>query len=64
MMVALHECASIPDPDQLKSSATKWLFFNVWSGTFITPMYNSAAHLQSIYSNEYVITRDRLPSFR
>lgn len=64
MMVALHECASIPDPDQLKSSATKWLFFNVWSGTFITPMYNSAAHLQSVYSNEYVITRDRLPSFR
>ncbi len=64
MMVALHECASIPDPDQLKSTGTKWLFFNVWSGTFISSLYNSTAHLQAVYSNEYVITRDRLPSFR
>jgi hypothetical protein len=64
MMVALHECGPIPDPDQLKSSGTKWLLFNVWSGMFITPAVNPTAHLQAVYSNEYVITRDRLPSFR
>lgn len=65
MPVALHECGSIPDPAQLKSSNTKWLFFNVWSGTYITSQqYNPTAHLQAVYSNEYVITRDRLPSFK
>jgi hypothetical protein len=64
MMVALHECGPIPDPAQLKSSATKWLFFNVWSGTYATPAYNPTAHLQAVYSNDYVINRDRLPSFK
>jgi Glycosyl hydrolase family 26 len=65
MMVALHECGSIPDPDQLKSSSTKWLFFNVWSGNFITTQqYNPTSHLQAVYSSDYVITRDELPSFK
>jgi Glycosyl hydrolase family 26 len=64
MMVALHECGPIPDPAQLKSSSTKWLFFNVWATPYFTPQYNPVAHLQSVYGNEYVISRDRLPSFK
>jgi hypothetical protein len=64
MMVALHECGSIPDPTQLKSTGTKWLFFNVWASPYFNAPYNPAAHLQAVYSNEYVITRDRLPSFK
>jgi hypothetical protein len=64
MMVALHECGPIPDPDQLKSSATKWLFFNVWSGEYMTPKWNTTAHVKAVYTNDYVITRDELPSFK
>jgi hypothetical protein len=64
MMVALHECGSIPDPDQLKATGTKWLFFNVWASPYFSAPYNPTAHLQSVYSNPYVITRDKLPSFK
>ena len=64
MMIALHECGTIPDPDQLKSTGTKWLFFNVWANPFFTAPNNTTAHLQEVYSNPYVITRDKLPSFK
>jgi mannan endo-1,4-beta-mannosidase len=64
MMVALHECGTIPDPAQLKTTGTKWLFFNVWASPYFNAPYNTTAHLQSVYSNPYVITRDKLPSFK
>jgi mannan endo-1,4-beta-mannosidase len=64
LMVALHECGTIPDPTQLMSTATKWLFFNVWASPYFDAPYNTTAHLQEVYSNPYVITRDRLPSFK
>jgi beta-mannanase len=64
MMIALHENASIPDPDQLKATGTKWLFFNVWASPYFKAPFNTTAHLQAVYSNPYVITRDKLPSFK
>jgi hypothetical protein len=64
MMVALHENGSIPDPDQLKATGTKWLFFNVWASPYFQAPFNTTAHLQAVYSNPYVITRDKLPSFK
>jgi Beta-mannanase len=64
MMVALHECGTIPDPVQLKSTATKWLLFNVWATPYFNAPYNTTAHLQAVYSDPYVITRDKLPSFK
>jgi Glycosyl hydrolase family 26 len=64
MMVALHECGSIPDPAQLQSTATKWLFFNVWASPYFNAPFNPASHLQAVYSSPYVITRDKLPSFK
>ena len=64
MMVALHECGTIPDPVQLKSTATKWLLFNVWASPFFNSPYNTTAHLQAVYSDSYVVTRDKLPSFK
>jgi hypothetical protein len=64
MMVALHECGTIPDPVQLKSTATKWLLFNVWATPYFNAPYNTTAHLQEVYSDPYVITRDKLPSFK
>lgn len=63
MMVALHENGSIPDPVQLQATGTKWLFFNTWASPYFTAPNNTAAHLQAVYSNPYVITRDKLPSF-
>lgn len=63
-MVALHEGGTIPDPDQLKSTGTKCLFFNVWASPYFNSPHNTTDHVQSVYSNAYVITRDKLPSFQ
>jgi hypothetical protein len=37
--------------------------FNVWTGNYPRPPSNSVAHLNAVYNNEYVLTRDELPSF-
>ena len=60
----LHECGKIPDPDQLKSSNTKWLLFNLWSNPFFHEDHNSAAWIKQVYTSDYVITADELPSFK
>ncbi|XXY17590.1 glycosyl hydrolase [Sorangium sp. So ce216] len=62
-IVALHECGSIPDPEQLRSTGTKWLLFNVWANPFFKPEHNPPDHLRAVYTSDYVITLDELPSF-
>jgi len=61
MPIALHECGPIPDPTQLMSTGTKWLFFNVWTAPYYESPSNSVSHLQSVYTSSYVLTRDELP---
>lgn len=61
MPIALHECGPIPDPAQLMSTGTKWLFFNVWTSPYYQSPSNSVSHLQSVYTSSYVITRDEMP---
>jgi len=61
MPIALHECGPIPDPAQLMSTGTKWLFFNVWTAPYYQSPSNSLSHLQSVYTSSYVITRDEMP---
>jgi hypothetical protein len=61
--IALHENGPIPDPDQLKSSATKWVMFNTWNQNYLmTESSNSVAFLKTTYNHDYVITRDELPN--
>ena len=62
MPIALHECGPIPDPAQLMSTGTKWVFFNVWTSPYYQSPSNSVAHLQSVYTSTYVITRDEMPA--
>jgi Glycosyl hydrolase family 26 len=64
LMVALHENGPIPDPDQLKSTGSKWLFFNTWCDPYPSPQWNPVDHLKAVYQSDYVITRDELPSFK
>ena len=41
MPIALRECGPIPDPTQLMSTGTKWLFFNVWTSPYYQSPSNS-----------------------
>jgi hypothetical protein len=61
MPIALHECGPIPDPTQLMSTGTKWVFFNVWTAPYYQSPSNSVSHLQAVYTSNYVITRDEMP---
>ena len=60
----LHECGKIPDPDQLRSSNTKWLLFNLWSNPYFHADHNSAAWIKQVCTSDYVVTADELPSFK
>ena len=62
MPIALHECGPIPDPTQLMTTGTKWLFFNVWTAPYYQSPSNSVSHLQSVYTSSYVVTRDEMPA--
>ena len=62
MPIALHECGPIPDPTQLMTTGTKWLFFNVWTSPYYQSPSNSVSHLQSVYTSSYVVTRDEMPA--
>jgi hypothetical protein len=61
MPIALHECGPIPDPAQLMTTGTKWVFFNVWTAPYYQSPSNSVSHLQSVYASSYVVTRDEMP---
>jgi hypothetical protein len=63
--IALHENGPIPDPSQLQSSGTKWVFFNTWHTTWITDTsVNPQSLIRTVYSSPYVITRDRVPNLK
>ena len=61
--IALHENGPIPDPDQLQTSKTDWLFFNTWTAPY-PENDTSVAELQKVYDSSYVITRDEMPILR
>ena len=63
MPIALHECGPVPDADQLQSTKTNWVFFSIWTQPY-PEQYSSADELKKVYGNNYVISRDAMPSLR
>jgi Glycosyl hydrolase family 26 len=65
--IALHETGSAVAPSSLFPT-TPWVLFNVWAGYEQGAVggfnYNTAASLQSVYSNPLTITRDAIPSLK
>jgi mannan endo-1,4-beta-mannosidase len=71
-MVALTETGVVPDPDLLKKTDSKWLWYMIWSEVCVlegnqkkySEEYTEARMLKKVYHHKYVITRDELPRFR
>ncbi len=61
--IALHENGPIPDPDQLQSTKTNWVFFNTWTAPYPEDD-TSTTELMKIYTSSYVITRDEMPNLK
>ncbi len=56
--LVMHETGLIPTVEQFQS--VPWAYFMTWHTTYVTSD-NTVSHLQSIYTSDYVITRDELP---
>lgn len=70
-MVALTETGVVPDPDLMKKTGTKWLWYSVWSEVCVlakdnsySEKYTEAWMLKKVYNHEAVITKDELPLFK
>lgn len=63
MPITFHECGKIPTESELKADSTNWLYFMTWHTEYLTDT-NSDELLKSVYTSDYFITLDELPSFK
>ena len=60
-IITLSENGPMPDAESLFVERAAWNWFCTWSGSFITDgLSNSAAHINTVFNHEYVITLDEL----
>lgn len=70
-LVAMSECATMPDPDLIVRDNSYWLWFAVWNWDYIvlsgttnlSDAYTSFEMMEKVYNSEVIITRDQLPDF-
>ncbi|WP_207428932.1 glycosyl hydrolase [Pedobacter sp. SYSU D00535] len=64
-MVAITECGSNPDPDNLVADAAGWSWFMTWYGDYTRQRtHNSLTIWRKIMNHSYVITLDEMPSLK
>lgn len=60
-IIALSENGPIPNPESLFVEGAAWSWFNTWGGEFIMDgVHNTAAHINTVFNHDYVITKDEL----
>ncbi len=64
-IIALSECGSFPDVDNLIYDKAAWSWFMPWYGDFTTsPAFNSLELWKKMFDSEYVITLDEMPDLK
>ncbi len=64
-IIALSECGSFPDVDNLIKDKAAWSWFMPWYGGFTTdPTFNTIELWQKMFDSEYVITLDEMPDLK
>jgi mannan endo-1,4-beta-mannosidase len=64
-MIALSECGSIPDVDNLVKDAASWSWFMPWYGDYTRNSANNSLELwKKMFQSDYVITLDEMPSLK
>jgi mannan endo-1,4-beta-mannosidase len=62
-IIALSECGSVPDPQQMKQYGDVWSWFMPWNGDFTrSDLHNGANWWEKYFGYSYVITRDKMPN--
>ena len=57
-LIPLHECGTIPDPDECKANGTMWSWWMLWHTMHVTR--HDKEDLRRIYNHEIVLTLDEL----
>lgn len=57
-MIPLHECGTLPDPDECVEGKTMWLWWMLWHTGHVTN--HNKSDLKRIYNHPLVITLDEL----
>lgn len=64
-LIALTECGSIPDPKSMMEFGDTWSWFMPWNGDFTrSEKHNGADWWNTIFSYNYVLTRDKMPDLK
>jgi len=64
-MIALTECGSFPDVDNLINDGTAWSWYMPWYGKYTeNSTYNSLDLWKKMFASDYVITLDEMPDLR
>ena len=64
-MIAITECGSMPDADNLVKDSASWAWYMTWYGSFVRESkYNSLDLWKKNFASAYVVTRDELPSLK
>ncbi len=64
-MIALSECGSMPDVDNLVKDKAAWLWFMPWYGEHTrNSTHNSLELWKKMFAAEYVLTLDEMPSLK
>ena len=64
-MITLSECGSVPDPAQMMEYGDTWSWFMPWNADYTrSDSHNGIAWWQKLFSYDYVVTRDMMPSLK
>jgi len=69
-LTAISENGALPDIEELAAAKMPWTWFCTWNGDFVvkgraySEAYTSLEKFKSFYANDFLVTRDELPSFR
>jgi hypothetical protein len=57
--VALHECGTLPNPDQCQNQGVTWMWWMLWHTGHLSN--HNQTDLKNYYNHDFVLTRDELP---
>jgi mannan endo-1,4-beta-mannosidase len=64
-MIALSECGSCPDVDNLIADKAAWSWYMPWYGQYVRDSkYNSLTFWKKMFAHDYVVTLDEMPDLK
>ena len=58
LLIPLHECGTLPDPDECRRNGTKWIWWMLWHTSHLTG--HDKKELSRIYNHPDVLTLDEM----